>query len=280
MSSPFAFVVSLLQTALVLLGIVHANPNLPQAQIDQANQVAQQAITQATEALASQQHSVSVPTGTNSSDRLEITAPGAGGKVVAGESMTVEWMVPKAALASLPSDFSAHLFLSIVRSDAPDINLYSIGDGNNPYAGVVTWKVPSDAAAGSYKVVGHLQATPKDSSRMCNPAYSTRTDCMPSPADIAVMQRFTRIKGESGVFAIGSSLQSSADVVGCVLAVRDGKGTSVDVQLGTVYMGTSSQNTEAALQGCEGKCRNAWSARTDHSGSASCYVGSFRLTDL
>ncbi len=49
MSSVFAPIIALLQTALVLLGIVSANPSLPQSARDSATQVASQAITQATQ---------------------------------------------------------------------------------------------------------------------------------------------------------------------------------------------------------------------------------------
>jgi len=51
MSTALGFVVGLLQAALSLLGFVQANPNLPQAQKDTAVQVAQQAITTATNAV-------------------------------------------------------------------------------------------------------------------------------------------------------------------------------------------------------------------------------------
>jgi hypothetical protein len=54
MNTTFAFVVGLLQAALTLLGFIHANPSLPQAQQDQAQQVAMQAISQATQALSTQ----------------------------------------------------------------------------------------------------------------------------------------------------------------------------------------------------------------------------------
>src|SRR3989344_3109187 len=48
MNQILGFVVGLLQSALSLLGFVQTHPDLPQASKDQANQVAQQAITQAT----------------------------------------------------------------------------------------------------------------------------------------------------------------------------------------------------------------------------------------
>src|SRR3989338_810271 len=53
MNQILGFVVGLLQSALSLLGFVQTHPDLPQAQHDQAVQVAQQAITQATNAIAS-----------------------------------------------------------------------------------------------------------------------------------------------------------------------------------------------------------------------------------
>ena len=49
-----ASVVVLLQTALSLLVLVNSNPSLPQSMRDNAQQVAQQAITQATTAIAAQ----------------------------------------------------------------------------------------------------------------------------------------------------------------------------------------------------------------------------------
>lgn len=52
MSSVFEFVIGLLQAALSLLGFVQVHPELPQPAKDQAQQVAQQAITQATQALS------------------------------------------------------------------------------------------------------------------------------------------------------------------------------------------------------------------------------------
>ena len=55
MNSIFGFAVGLLQAALSLLGFVQQHPELPQASKDQAQIVAQQAITQATNALASKQ---------------------------------------------------------------------------------------------------------------------------------------------------------------------------------------------------------------------------------
>lgn len=51
MNSVFSFVVGLLTAALSLLGFVQQHPELPQASRDQAQQIAQQAITQATQAL-------------------------------------------------------------------------------------------------------------------------------------------------------------------------------------------------------------------------------------
>ena len=51
MDSVFSFVVGLLTAALSLLGFVQQHPELPQASKDQAQQIAQQAITQATQAL-------------------------------------------------------------------------------------------------------------------------------------------------------------------------------------------------------------------------------------
>jgi hypothetical protein len=53
----FASIVALLQTALMLLGIVSANPSLPQTTRDNAIHVAQTAIAQATTALASSKQS-------------------------------------------------------------------------------------------------------------------------------------------------------------------------------------------------------------------------------
>ena len=53
MDSVFSFVVGLLTAALSLLGFVQQHPELPPASRDQANQIAQQAITQATQALNS-----------------------------------------------------------------------------------------------------------------------------------------------------------------------------------------------------------------------------------
>ena len=52
MNSVFSFVVALLTAALSLLGFVQQHPELPQASRDQAQQVAQQVITQATQALS------------------------------------------------------------------------------------------------------------------------------------------------------------------------------------------------------------------------------------
>jgi len=51
MDSVFSFVIGLLTAALSLLGFVQQHPELPPASRDQANQIAQQAITQATNAL-------------------------------------------------------------------------------------------------------------------------------------------------------------------------------------------------------------------------------------
>ena len=51
MNSAFAFAVGLLHAALALLGFVQLHPELPQASRDQAQQVAQQAMTQATQVL-------------------------------------------------------------------------------------------------------------------------------------------------------------------------------------------------------------------------------------
>ncbi|HEY4516733.1 MAG TPA: hypothetical protein VJG64_02200 [Candidatus Paceibacterota bacterium] len=57
MSEILAFFVGLLQATLSLLGFVQANPTLPPEQRDQAVQVAQQAITTATNAIASNRNS-------------------------------------------------------------------------------------------------------------------------------------------------------------------------------------------------------------------------------
>ncbi len=59
MDSVFSFAVGLLTAALSLLGYVQKHPELPQASRDQAQQVAQQAITQATQALANAQNTTS-----------------------------------------------------------------------------------------------------------------------------------------------------------------------------------------------------------------------------
>src|SRR3990167_292494 len=67
MNQILGFVVGLLQSALSLLGFVQTHPDLPQAQHDQAVQVAQQAITTATNVIANNstvtqtQATVSVP---------------------------------------------------------------------------------------------------------------------------------------------------------------------------------------------------------------------------
>lgn len=55
MDSVFSFVVGLLTAALSLLGFVQQHPELPPASRDQAQQAAQQAITQATQALSNDQ---------------------------------------------------------------------------------------------------------------------------------------------------------------------------------------------------------------------------------
>ena len=60
MNSVFSFVVGLLTAALSLLGFVQQHPELPQVQKDQAQVVAQQAITQATKALNSAPTPISV----------------------------------------------------------------------------------------------------------------------------------------------------------------------------------------------------------------------------
>lgn len=61
MNTTFAFAVGLLQAALVLLGFVQQHPELPQASRDQAQQVAQQAISQATQALSNQNTATQPP---------------------------------------------------------------------------------------------------------------------------------------------------------------------------------------------------------------------------
>lgn len=62
MNSVFSFVVGLLTAALSLLGFVQQHPELPQASRDQAQQIAQQAITQATNALSNQNTTVQTNT--------------------------------------------------------------------------------------------------------------------------------------------------------------------------------------------------------------------------
>jgi hypothetical protein len=64
MEAIFSFVVGLLTAALSLLGFVQQHPELPPASRDQAQQIAQQAITQATQALAT---NPPLPTTQNSS---------------------------------------------------------------------------------------------------------------------------------------------------------------------------------------------------------------------
>lgn len=65
MDSVFSFVVGLLTAALSLLGFVQQHPELPQASRDQAQQIAQQAITQATQALSTQSSTPKPATQTN-----------------------------------------------------------------------------------------------------------------------------------------------------------------------------------------------------------------------
>ena len=52
MNSAFKFVVGILQAALALMGFVQLHPELPQTSLDQAQQVAQPTVTQATNAIA------------------------------------------------------------------------------------------------------------------------------------------------------------------------------------------------------------------------------------
>lgn len=209
-------IIALLQAALMLLGLASA-PGVPQAQKDAATQVANQAITQATQELSKSQHTRPVASGHESSTAkaFEITSPSAGGKAIAGQSIAIEWTTPREVLESIPSDFKVGLFLNVVRADVPDVNVYGINDGtNDPRSGSVSWKIPADALAGSYKIVGYMQATPKDPARMCDKAYSTHTDCSPSPSDTAIMQRVARYKAESGLFAIGVPLAATVSVLG------------------------------------------------------------------
>ena len=76
MSTALGYIVALLQAALALLGFAQANPQLPQAQRDQAVQVAQQAITTATNAIASNpQSSVGMQTYANTQYGFQLQYP-------------------------------------------------------------------------------------------------------------------------------------------------------------------------------------------------------------
>ena len=75
MSSVLAFAVGLLQSALALLGFVQAHPELPQSSRDQAQVIARQAITQATNALSA--NSATGNTGAGSPQLSAFPASGA-----------------------------------------------------------------------------------------------------------------------------------------------------------------------------------------------------------
>jgi PKD repeat protein len=76
MDSVFSFVVGLLTVALSLLGFVQQHPELPQASRDQAQQIAQQAITQATQTLSNAAAKKTVAVASNSSNLVVTPASG------------------------------------------------------------------------------------------------------------------------------------------------------------------------------------------------------------
>lgn len=209
------FIVAVLQAALALLGFARANPSLPQAQRDQAVQVAQQAITTATQALANTQQLASdrppVSTGTD----LVITYPLIGTTFSAGQQMTIRWSIPSSVTSSFPPDFTLGLFLNLVRTDVSATDVYGINDGtNDPRAGSIVWKVPADIEPGTYKISAYLQAELKDPKRFCDPVRSVHKECIPSETDAAVMQRASRIKAESNWFTLGAGQNASIPAPG------------------------------------------------------------------
>lgn len=137
---------------------------------------------------------------------LAITAPASDAVLPSNKAATVTWSIPKAFLDSFPSDFDVNIFLSATKQGSTGVDA-PIGDGWDARAGSATWDIPGyirtgQLTPGTYSIQAYLQATPKDSKRLC--AKTEGKDCSPSDADRAVILRTQNITAASGIFTIGS----------------------------------------------------------------------------
>jgi len=174
MESVFSFVIGLLTAALSLLGFVQQHPELPPASRDQANQIAQQAITQATQILAPKSQSVS------SDSYMTI--------------QTADTGYARLLLSSIPTSLQnelkstgkskyAYLFLSY-KQEGNDTCVYnngvcSVGDGNQLFKDIDAKYVFKNVDQNRrYKIYGYLSYQPSQSEMIgCDPAV--KGECAP-----------------------------------------------------------------------------------------------------
>jgi hypothetical protein len=104
-----AAVVTLLQTALLLLNLSQSTPNLPQATRDYAAQVANQAIQQATLALSTSGSLSTAPTVVSSTkstlipDTLKIVSPSSDTSIAVGQKVTILYSVGSNIISNDPA---------------------------------------------------------------------------------------------------------------------------------------------------------------------------------
>jgi hypothetical protein len=169
----FHYIASLLTTVLTLLGVVQATPSLPQSSVDQATQVAQQAIAQANNSLPQQ-----------SKELLTFIKPKSGSTISAHSAIVVQWQPLSAELQKKFKGF--WVVLEVV--DSSGLRVGSVGDGQHLDETSTAWNIESGVRGGFYSLKPYeyyyirasLQAG-SDLSLGCDPA-------MPyGPKDCAVL---------------------------------------------------------------------------------------------
>src|SRR3954467_2874528 len=125
MNSFFGFVVGLLQTTLSLLGFVQQHPELPVDQQQQVEQVAEQAVDQATQLISQ-----------SPSTLLQFTSPKTGEIVSVKKQATISWTIAPGTQGKF-KDF--WIMFEIISSDGQRVG--SIGDGYRWSENKATWNI-------------------------------------------------------------------------------------------------------------------------------------------